>query len=346
VVLWLALALGELLLRGAARRLWRVVTVPERTVLIGTGSLAKATRRKLDLFDDIHLDVVAELESRVADGSPNVAELRRLHHAGGVERVVAACESLDEKLIAELFAFCRSERIKLNVVPPGRAMFGTAARLVRLADLPAITYNTMDPSRSTMLLKRVLDLVLASVLLVLCAPLLVLVALVIRLEDGQPALFLQRRAGRHGAPFTLFKFRTMHVGAEERLAELEELNELAPPIFKVRDDPRVTRVGRVLRRWSIDELPQLVNVLRGDMSLVGPRPEVATIVETYTADQRWALAVRPGITGPMQVYGRGRLHLDERHAIEREYVENLTFARDARLLLLTLPAVLSGNGAF
>jgi lipopolysaccharide/colanic/teichoic acid biosynthesis glycosyltransferase len=144
----------------------------------------------------------------------------------------------------------------------------------------------------------------------------------------------------------MLKFRTMVEGAHERLADVVEVETLPSPMFKLRDDPRITRVGRLLRRWSLDELPQLVNVLRGDMSLVGPRPEAVEMVERYRPEHRFRLEARPGMTGPMQVFGRGNLSFDERLAVEREYIENLSFGRDARILLMTIPAVLSGRGAF
>jgi lipopolysaccharide/colanic/teichoic acid biosynthesis glycosyltransferase len=142
------------------------------------------------------------------------------------------------------------------------------------------------------------------------------------------------------------KFRTMVRDAEARLGEVVTLGALSEPMFKVRDDPRVTRVGRLLRRTSLDELPQLFNVLMGDMSLVGPRPEQVELVDLYTDEQCFRLAVKPGLTGPMQVYGRGQLTFQERLAVERDYIENLSLGRDVRILAMTLPAVLGGRGAY
>jgi lipopolysaccharide/colanic/teichoic acid biosynthesis glycosyltransferase len=144
----------------------------------------------------------------------------------------------------------------------------------------------------------------------------------------------------------MYKFRTMVVNAESMLEDVVTLGALHEPVFKLRDDPRVTRIGRIIRRTSLDELPQLINVLMGDMSLVGPRPEQVELVELYTRDERVRLAVKPGMTGPMQVFGRGQLTFDERLALEREYIENLSLGRDLRILALTLPAVIAGDGAF
>jgi lipopolysaccharide/colanic/teichoic acid biosynthesis glycosyltransferase len=173
-----------------------------------------------------------------------------------------------------------------------------------------------------------------------------LIAVVILVDSGRPILFAQRRAGLDGKPFRMLKFRTMVADAEDRLPQLVSFDALDEPMFKLPDDPRVTRVGRLLRRASLDELPQLWNVLRGDMSLVGPRPEQVEIVEKYTPSERSRLVVKPGITGPMQVYGRGQLTFEERLAVERDYIENLSLARDARLLALTVTPVFTGRGAF
>ena len=144
----------------------------------------------------------------------------------------------------------------------------------------------------------------------------------------------------------MVKFRSMDVDAEERLSGLVDLEALPDPMFKLRPDPRITRVGRFLRRFSLDELPQLINVVRGDMSLVGPRPEEVLVADRYQAEHRFRLAVKPGITGPMQVFGRGELSFEERMAVEIDYVENISMTRDIWLLAQTVPAVVRGTGAF
>ena len=178
-----------------------------------------------------------------------------------------------------------------------------------------LEYNTGDVPRSTAALKRGFDVVVAGAMLLVLAPVLAAVALAIKLDDRGPVLFRQLRAGRNGKPFTIIKFRSMDVDAEEHLRHLVDLNALPAPIFKLRWDPRVTGVGRILRRFSLDELPQLINVIRGEMSLVGPRPEMVSITDRYKPEHRFRLAVKPGITGPMQVFGRGELTFDERLAV-------------------------------
>jgi lipopolysaccharide/colanic/teichoic acid biosynthesis glycosyltransferase len=225
-------------------------------------------------------------------------------------------------------------------------MFGTATHLTHIAELPLLDYNTWDISRTTLALKRAFDVGVAASALVLAFPFFLLVGLATLVDSGWPVFFRQTRAGERGRPFQMRKFRTMVRDAEARLPDLVQFDELADPMFKLRADPRVTRVGRLLRRTSIDELPQLINVLRGEMSIVGPRPEQLELVERYAPEHQFRLQVKPGITGPMQVYGRGELTFDERLAVEREYVENLSLARDIRIVLMTLPAVFGRRGAF
>ena len=327
-------------LRAFARGVFRSLVPPERTLIVGSGPLADAARRKFELFPDIHVDVVGE---QALSGPHDLSHV--LSTMPSLDRIVVAAQTIDEALIAQLVSACRRERVKLSVIPPARGMFGTAVQLNHIADLPVVEYNTWDISRSTVLLKRIVDIAVSAVALAALAPLLVLLALAVKLDSPGPVLYVQKRAGVGGRAFALIKFRTMVSDAERLLDELVRFDDLAEPVFKVAGDPRVTRVGRFLRRWSLDELPQLFNVLRGDMSLVGPRPEQVELVRRYAPQHLFRLSVKPGLTGPMQVYGRGALSFDERLAVEREYVENLSLARDLRILWLTLGAVASGRGA-
>jgi exopolysaccharide biosynthesis polyprenyl glycosylphosphotransferase len=336
--------------RGFARLLWRAWTEPAHALLVGRGPLEEATRRKLELFSDIHVRIAGRLDGDEIPpaGAPEAVDAIVRDATGGSlpDRVIVCSHDLNEALLADLMKLCKRHRIKLSVVPPLRGMFGTAVRLTHVAELPFVEYHTWDASTSTMTLKRCVDVAGAAALLALTAPLFVIAALAIKLESRGPVLFVARRAGLGGRTFRMFKFRTMTSDAEERLDDVVRLDTLEQPMFKLRDDPRITRVGRFLRRWSLDELPQLVNVLRGDMSLVGPRPEQLRLVERYRPEHRFRLDATPGVTGPMQVHGRGDLTFDERLAVEREYIENISLGRDLHILLLTIPAVLSGRGAF
>lgn len=195
-------------------------------------------------------------------------------------------------------------------------------------------------------LKRAFDLIGATVGLIVFAPAMIAIAIAIKFDSPGPILFHQARAGHGGRPFTIIKFRSMVDGAEQMLDQVIAQSLLPPPVFKVPNDPRVTRVGKFLRRFSLDELPQFVNVLRGEMSLVGPRPEELRIVSQYTKNQWRRLAAKPGMTGPMQTDERGALSLDDRLRLEVAYIEEYNLWEDMRLLARTLPSVIRGRGAF
>jgi exopolysaccharide biosynthesis polyprenyl glycosylphosphotransferase len=332
-------------LRAFSRWVWRRTTPPELTAVIGNGELAAAVRRKVELFKDMHLLLAPSRGvPGLAVGRQPEDELRSL--VRGLDRVVVASERVDPEFIGQLAGVCRTEHAKLNVVSPLRGRAGAVPRLSEVADLPILEYDTRDPSRSTILIKRAFDLAVAGAGLLLLAPLFPLVVALIKLDSRGPAIFVQLRAGRVGVPFRMYKLRTMSVDAERELEALVSLDALAEPMFKLRADPRVTRVGRFLRRFSLDELPQLANVIRGEMSIVGPRPEEIQVVKRYRPEHRFRLDVKPGMTGPMQVYGRGDLTFSERLAVELDYVENPSLGRDLRILLQTIPAALRGRGAY
>jgi lipopolysaccharide/colanic/teichoic acid biosynthesis glycosyltransferase len=194
--------------------------------------------------------------------------------------------------------------------------------------------------------QRFCDVLLASILLLLLLPVFLVIALLIRCDSpGQP-LFMQTRVGRRGREFNFFKFRSMYQDAEARRAALEQNNERSGPVFKMQDDPRITRVGRFLRRASLDELPQLLNVLRGEMSLVGPRPALPHEVARYSDAEIRRLEVMPGLTGLWQVSGRADLSFEESIALDLRYIQEYSLTLYVQILLRTLPAVLRAKGAY
>ncbi|MGB9738483.1 MAG: glycosyl transferase [Chloroflexus aggregans] len=195
-------------------------------------------------------------------------------------------------------------------------------------------------------LKRVLDISVAIVALVLSAPIMVITAIAIKLESPGPVIFKQVRVGKDGEHFYCYKFRSMYVDAEQRLKELQAKNEADGPVFKMKCDPRVTRVGRVIRKLSIDELPQLFNVLKGEMSLVGPRPALPSEVAKYTYEQIGRLHAIPGITGLQQVSGRSDLDFKRWVELDLQYIAEQSIWKDIEILLRTIPAVLLGRGAY
>ncbi|MEN8114627.1 MAG: sugar transferase [Actinomycetota bacterium] len=194
--------------------------------------------------------------------------------------------------------------------------------------------------------KRAMDLIIVVLLLIPGSVLMAVIAIAIKLDSRGPAIYASERIGKDAKPFTMYKFRSMVIGAEAQKADLEHLNEVDGPIFKVRDDPRVTRVGRFIRRLSLDELPQLFNVLIGDMSLVGPRPPLAEEVAKYEPWHMKRLTVVGGLTGLWQISGRSDLDFDELCQLDIEYIDTWSLGLDVRIILKTIPAALSARGAY
>jgi exopolysaccharide biosynthesis polyprenyl glycosylphosphotransferase len=201
-------------------------------------------------------------------------------------------------------------------------------------------------SKSAHSMKRVLDTAVGSLALVLLSPIFLLTAIAVKLDSPGPVFFKQPRVGKYGKMFTCFKFRSMYIDAEQRKAELMAHNEADGPVFKMKRDPRITRVGRWIRKLSIDELPQLINVLKGEMSLVGPRPPVSKEVAQYTLEQRRRLDAIPGITGLQQVSGRSDLDFTTWVELDLKYIAEQSFLNDVKILLITVPAVVLGKGAY
>ncbi len=346
---------GTFVLRALLRFAWHRFTGVAAGVVVGPAPAARMVARRVSTHPEARLRLVGFLAPAEAEGGTADAELPRLGSIEdlsrvareyGVERVVVAAQEMSEPVAERLIEQCKAAGLGLTFLPQHFGLLGPGIELNRLAELPVLDFRFSDPSWSTLMLKRTLDLAVAVVMLALLAPLMLAIALLILFDSGRPVLFRQRRAGKEGEPFTMLKFRTMVADAEERLAELVDLEKLDEPMFKIPDDPRVTRVGRFLRRTSLDELPQLINVLRSDMSLVGPRPEEEAVVALYDERQRVRLAVKPGLTGPMQVYGRGDLTFEERLAMERDYLDNLSIGGDLAILLRTPRAMVRGEGAY
>ena len=195
-------------------------------------------------------------------------------------------------------------------------------------------------------LKRILDIIVSSIAIVFASPIMLATAILIKLDSPGPVIFRQTRVGKWGEPFICFKFRSMYIDAEARKEQLMTQNEASGPVFKMKHDPRVTRVGRVIRKLSIDELPQLFNVLRGDMSMVGPRPPVPKEVAQYTVDQMHRLDAIPGITGLQQISGRSDMSFKRWVELDMQYIAEQSLWRDIEILVKTIPAVVSGKGAY
>ena len=236
---------------------------------------------------------------------------------------------------------------QMIVVPAMTDIAGQRIQMTPVAGIPLMHVEKPQADRSLRITKRIFDLVMASLVMLILSPLLLITAMLVKLEDGGPVIFKQQRIGRRGEPFWLYKFRSMVPDAEKIRAEkLESQNEADGRLFKMHRDPRVTKIGRFIRRFSIDELPQLFNVLKGEMSLIGPRPALEHEVKQYKAHVRRRLDVRPGLTGLWQVSGRSDLSWDDAVRLDLYYVDNWSLVQDIVILFRTVRAVVSSRGAY
>ena len=276
-----------------------------------------------------------------------VADTRRLCDELGADTVLVARGGFDSALELRRIAWdLEGSSIDLVVVPSLTDVAGPRIHMRPVAGLPLLHVEQPQAGNAGGLPKRLFDLLFASMALLALSPLLLAVALIVKLQDGGPVFFRQARVGRGGQPFGMIKFRSMVLDAEDRLAELSALNESDGVLFKMKEDPRITPVGRFLRRYSVDELPQLVNVLRGEMSLVGPRPPLPAEVDKYAIDVHRRLLVRPGLTGLWQVSGRSGLSWDESVRLDLYYVDNWSMTSDLVIVAKTVKAVLGKTGAY
>jgi exopolysaccharide biosynthesis polyprenyl glycosylphosphotransferase len=339
-------------LRATGLRLWRSRPI-EQILIVGGGPLGRITHREIRDSGE-HRHVMGHL---LFDEESNHARLHApvLGIAGDIETVLRT-HVVNEVYFANSAAHQRSDvQAAIHVCEKFGIPFALPACGYRLARAkPAngsaiadgyVHYTSVQHKPVQTVLKRLIDIVASSCALFFLAPLLVGTAIAIKLTSRGPVLFRQQRAGLHGRGFDMLKFRSMVQNAEELKAKLAALNEQVGPVFKMRHDPRITGIGRFIRKYSIDELPQLINVLRGDMSIVGPRPPLPSEVAKYEAWQRRRLSVRPGLTCVWQVSGRNSIGFEEWMLLDMRYIDHWSLAQDFQLILKTLPVVLTGRGA-
>jgi exopolysaccharide biosynthesis polyprenyl glycosylphosphotransferase len=357
-VCWLAILPLVPAARACARTIARSsVVFLQNTVIVGAGDVGQGIARQFLHHPEAGINVVGFVDSRPrarTDDLGHLAVLGSLDDLPGlvdlldVERVVIAFSVDEHEEILQLIRQLRELRVHVDIVPRLFDLIGPGVEMHSIEGTPLIGLSTLSLSRSSRFVKRALDLVVSSIAVLLLAPLFLLAALLIKLESQGPVLFLQTRMGEGHRPFRVLKFRTMVVDAEEQKHEIAHLNRHIHGdgdvrMFKAPNDPRVTRVGRVLRKYFLDELPQLVNVLRGEMSLIGPRPlilEEAAFVDDWG---RKRLDLKPGMTGSWQVLGRSCISFEGMVKLDYLYVTTWSLGNDLRLLLRTVPLVMRGE---
>jgi len=348
---FLGLGVERTLLRAGARQVRRHGRNLRNVIIVGARDVALDLMAKLDQREDLGYRVIEIVEPspRTNGDSVSSAVVARveaiLEHTPVDEIFVALPLDASQPLVAKLLATCEEQGVAVRVMAHLASLSWARAVPDELGGQPLLTIYTGPTETPALLVKRVIDIVGASVGLVLCAPVFMVMAVAIKRDSPGPVLFAQERVGLNRRRFRAYKFRTMIDGAEMKQAELEPLNEAQGPVFKIENDPRVTRLGRWLRRLSIDELPQLFNVLMGSMSLVGPRP--LPVRDVSRIDVRWhkrRFSVKPGITCLWQVNGR-EPKFDEWIRSDMDYIDNWSLALDLKILAKTIPAVLSRQGA-
>ena len=333
---------GWLLERAGYRR---------RALLVGSGKHIEAVAHALSSRARSPVEVVGyiSLAPRPQNGLRSLGTLEQLPQVLAAERVqevIIADSDFPQETAVELVDLCHGRGVRVNVAPSTMEILIKRAEFVPGESVPLFTLRPPVFEGVDYAVKRTFDLLLSIVMLILVAPALMAIAIAIKLSSRGPAIYKSVRPGMAGRPFYCFKFRTMREHADQIQADLEPLNEQSGALFKIRDDPRLTRVGRLLRRYSLDELPQLVNVVRGEMSLVGPRPLPLRDFERLEEWHKKRYLVLPGITGLWQVSGRSELDFDDLVRLDFLYLERWSIFLDLSILLKTIPAVFTRRGAF
>ncbi|MFZ2488120.1 MAG: undecaprenyl-phosphate glucose phosphotransferase [Anaerolineae bacterium] len=346
---------ARLVRRGVLRYLRSHGVGVDRVLIVGSGETGLTVMRNLMAQPELGFQVIGFVDDDPERGSTNIGRFRALGNTANlasilknqqVDRVIIALPWQQRRQILAIANQASRANVRPMIVPDLFQVSLSRVDMQNVAGIPMLTPHDEQLTLSERLFKRGMDVIGAAVGLLLLSPLLGLIALAIRLDSAGPVIFKQPRVGRDGVLFDVFKFRTMVKNADQMKDQLRHLNEAAGPMFKIRNDPRITHVGRFLRRTSLDEFPQLWNVLRGDMSLVGPRPALPDEVADYADWHRRRLGTAPGITGLWQVSGRSDLTFEEMVLLDIYYIENWSPFLDISILLRTIPRVLAGSGAY
>ena len=349
------LAIERLILRLVRARLRKRGIGVDRVLIVGAGEVGRALMRNFVAQPELEYHVVGFVDDDPEKNQTdigrfkalgNLAQLPRLLKELQVDQVIVTLPWTARDKIIAIMNLCQRYNVSAKIVPDLFQLSLSRIAIDAVGGIPLIALREPRLGMVDDVVKRLMDLVFGFLLFLVSAIPMLIIAILIKLDSPGPILFRQKRIGRYGQEFIAYKFRSMRVGAELEQAALNDLNEARGPLFKIRDDPRCTRVGRWIRRMSLDELPQLWNVLRGEMSLVGPRPPMPNEVEQYQEWHKRRLDVRPGITGLSQVSGRSDLTFDETAMLDIYYIENWSPWMDLAILFKTIPTVLLARGAY
>lgn len=327
----------------------------DRVLIVGAGEAGRALMRNIVAQPELAYQIVGFVDD---DPEKNQTDIGRFKALGDTEQlprvikeyainevIVTLPWTVRDKII-RIMNLCQRYNVSAKIVPDLFQLSLSRVALDDVGGIPLIAIREPQMGMVDAIIKRFMDLFFGFLLFLVSALPMLVIAILIKLDSPGPILFKQKRIGRFGHEFIAYKFRSMRQGAEEEQAQLNGLNEATGPLFKIRDDPRRTRVGRWIRRMSLDELPQLINILRGEMSMVGPRPPMPNEVEQYREWHKRRLDVRPGLTGLAQVSGRSELTFDETAMLDIYYIENWSPWMDISILLKTIPTVLLARGAY
>ncbi len=344
--------LGKRMLRNYLRKKGLGV---DRLLIVGAGEIGRTVMRNIVAQPSLGYHIVGFVDDDPEKGNTDIGRFKALGGTTNIPRLIKEL-AIDEVIITlpwmyhrkivSIIAQCEREQVRVRIVPDVFQMTMSHMQVEDLGGIPMIGVQEISISSGQRLIKRVMDIVVSAVILILLFPLFLVIAVMIKLDSPGPVFFRQIRVGKDERLFSCFKFRSMYHGADADKKKLLDQNEATGPWFKMRADPRVTKVGRLLRRFSLDELPQLFNVLMGHMSLVGPRPALPSEVQRYQSWHKRRLEVAPGLTGLWQVSGRSELTFDEQVLLDLYYIENWSPLLDIQILLRTVPKVIIGEGAY